>query len=106
MRIFRDRLDAAEKLADRLQEIPLSDPLILALPRGGVPLGAIIALRLHAPLDLLMVKKIGLPYQEELAVGAVSEDRVVVYNKKILKLVNLSKEKIEILTEDAVQSLQ
>lgn len=106
MKIFRNRQDAGEKLAKRLLKIYLRNPLILALPRGGVPLGAIIASKLKAPLDLLMVKKIGLPNQEELAIGAVSEDGVVVYNKEILKLTHLPKQTVEILTEDAVKTLQ
>jgi putative phosphoribosyl transferase len=70
--LFTNRLQAAEVLADRLARLPLGHPrVVLALPRGGVPIGAVVARRLGAPLDLLLVRKIGAPWQEELAVGAV-----------------------------------
>jgi putative phosphoribosyl transferase len=106
VRKFKDRAEAGKKLAEKLQQMTLQDPVILALPRGGVPLAVEIASELHAPMDLLMVKKIGLPMQEELAVGAVSEDGVVVYNKEILKLVPaLSKEMLKLITEDAMMML-
>ncbi len=106
MKLFKDRKEAGQRLADRLQEISFENPLVLALPRGGVPLAVEIAARLAAPMDLMMVKKIGLPSQEELAIGAISEDGVVVYNKRVLKLVNLSREMLEIATEEAHKILQ
>jgi putative phosphoribosyl transferase len=69
---FADRAEAARALASRLANERLPPPLVvLALPRGGVPIGAEIARRLHAPLDLLLVRKIGAPWQRELAVAAV-----------------------------------
>jgi putative phosphoribosyl transferase len=69
---FTDREEAARALAARLAEEHLPPPLVvLALPRGGVPIGAIIAQRLNAPLDLLLVRKVGAPWQRELAVAAV-----------------------------------
>lgn len=71
---FPDRQDAGEALAERLATLALPDPLVLALPRGGVPVAAPIARRLGAPLGLLFVRKIGAPWQPELAVGAVAGD--------------------------------
>ena len=69
---FVDRAEAARALASRLADEKLAPPLVvLALPRGAVPIGAEIARRLHAPLDLLLVRKIGAPWQRELAVAAV-----------------------------------
>jgi putative phosphoribosyl transferase len=69
---FADRAEAARALASRLANERLPPPLVvLALPRGGVPIGAEIARRLQAPLDLLLVRKIGAPWQRELAVAAV-----------------------------------
>ncbi len=68
---FKDRADAGAKLADALSSYKDLRPVILALPRGGVPVAAKIARALNAPLDLLLVRKIGLPGQEELAMGAV-----------------------------------
>ncbi|HET9822798.1 MAG TPA: phosphoribosyltransferase family protein [Burkholderiaceae bacterium] len=69
---FRDRADAAARLAERLKAEHLAPPcVVLALPRGGVPIGAAVARALGAPLDLLLVRKIGAPGQRELAVGAL-----------------------------------
>lgn len=69
--LFRDRADAGRQLAERIAVLNLYKPLVLALPRGGVPPAIEIAKALQAPLDLLLVRKIGLPWQPELAVGAV-----------------------------------
>jgi putative phosphoribosyl transferase len=68
---FADRTEAGRQLAQRLATMRLADPVVLALPRGGVPVAAEIARALHAPLDLLLVRKIGVPWQPELAVAAV-----------------------------------
>jgi putative phosphoribosyl transferase len=71
-RLFADRNDAARLLAQRLADEHLAGPIVvLALPRGGVPIGAEVARVLGAPLDLLLVRKIGAPWQPELAVAAV-----------------------------------
>ncbi|MEQ8399902.1 MAG: phosphoribosyltransferase family protein [Roseitalea porphyridii] len=71
MSLFRDRTHAGEKLADALP--PVEDPVVIALPRGGVPVAAPIADRLGAPLDVLLIRKVGAPHQPELAVAAVSD---------------------------------
>ena len=71
--MFRDRRDAGVQLARRLLHYKdLEDVLVLALPRGGVVTGFEIARRLNAPLDVLIVRKIGVPFQPELAAGAIS----------------------------------
>jgi putative phosphoribosyl transferase len=70
--VFNDRDEAGRALAARLAEESLPAPIVvMALPRGGVPVAVPVAQRLHAPLDLLLVRKIGAPWQSELAVGAV-----------------------------------
>jgi putative phosphoribosyl transferase len=72
VRLFADRAEAGGALAQRLQAMALEGPLVvLALPRGGIPVAAEIARALHAPVDLLLVRKIGAPQQPELAVAAV-----------------------------------
>jgi putative phosphoribosyl transferase len=71
--LFRDRSEAGERLAARLQVYRDAQPVVLALPRGGVPVGFEIARALKAPLDLLFVRKIGVPWQPELAAAAVAE---------------------------------
>ncbi len=68
---FVDRSDAGRQLAHRLAELDLTDPVVLALPRGGLPVGLEVARRLAAPLDLVLVRKIGAPGHEELAAGAL-----------------------------------
>jgi putative phosphoribosyl transferase len=69
--LFRDRREAGVALARRLAGLELADPVVLALPRGGVPVAVEVARELHAPLDLLLVRKIGAPMQPELAVAAI-----------------------------------
>jgi predicted phosphoribosyltransferase len=70
---FRDRKDAGKRLAEALASYRSCRPVVLALPRGGVPVAAEVAHSLHAPLDLVLVRKIGVPGQPELAMGAVVE---------------------------------
>lgn len=70
---FRDRSDAGRRLADKLRHLKGKKPVVLALPRGGVPVAIEIASALAAPLDLVLVRKIGVPWQPELALGAVTD---------------------------------
>ena len=74
MRTFRNRTEAGRLLGRQLQAIQIPDPVVLALPRGGVPVAAEVARALQAPLDLLLVRKIGAPHQPELAVAALAEE--------------------------------
>ncbi|TAI48424.1 phosphoribosyltransferase [Flagellimonas allohymeniacidonis] len=70
--MFRDRIDAGRQLSNALKEFKGGDVVVLAIPRGGLPLGRIVANRLNAPLDVVLTKKIGHPYNKEYAIGAVS----------------------------------
>jgi len=72
--MFQDRLDAGRRLAAELQGIPLKQPLVLGVPRGGVIIGAVIAEALSAELDVVLARKLRAPFQPELAIGAVAED--------------------------------
>jgi putative phosphoribosyl transferase len=83
--IFADRVEAGRRLAERLREMELDQPVVLALPRGGVPVGFEIAKALEAPLDVLLVRKIGAPGHEEFALGAVVEaaEPIVVQNADV-----------------------
>jgi predicted phosphoribosyltransferase len=80
--MFLDRVDAGRKLARALAKYKGEPIVVYALPRGGVVLGVEVARALEAPLDLLVVRKIGHPYQPEYAIGAVAEDGYVVTNPK------------------------
>lgn len=89
---FQDRQDAGRRLADALQSLKSEDAVIFALPRGGVPVAAQIAEALDAPLDLVLVRKIGAPFQPELAMGAVANggDMVVVRNEDVIALAGVT----------------
>ena len=82
--MFIDRAEAGRKLADALEKMELAEPVVLALPRGGVPVAAPVAERLGARLDLVLVRKIGVPGHEELAAGAVAEGAEPVFNASVL----------------------
>lgn len=92
--MFRDRTEAGERLAEKLKALDLADPVVLALPRGGVPVALPIAAALNAPLDLLLVRKIGTPGNPELAAGAVVEGAEPVYNRNIMAFEGLSEESL------------
>lgn len=83
--MFKDRSDAGRQLAERLAELDLHDPVIYALPRGGVPVAVEVAKRLQAPLDLVLVRKIGAPGWPEVALGAVvdGEDPQTIINEDV-----------------------
>jgi putative phosphoribosyl transferase len=95
--IFADRVEAGRALAARLVEKKYEKPVVLALPRGGVPVGAEVATALGAPLDIVLVRKIGVPYQPELAVAAVvdGEHPELVINEDVRRLADVSQEEIE-----------
>src|SRR5690349_12286788 len=85
MMVFANRAGAGRQLADRLMRYAdREDVIVLALPRGGVPVAYEIAERLNAPLDVFIVRKIGTPGNEELAMGAIASGGVVVMNDDIV----------------------
>ncbi len=85
--LFEDRRDAGRRLAAALSRYRQSRPVVLALPRGGVPVGFEVAKALAAPLDVLLVRKIGAPGHEELALGAVvdGQDPQLVLNHDVIR---------------------
>jgi putative phosphoribosyl transferase len=92
--LFEDRAEAGRRLAAALQRFNDQNVVVLALPRGGVPVAAEIAAALHAPLDLILVRKIGVPIQPELAMGAVVDGAAphVVRNEDVIRLADISEE--------------
>jgi len=91
---FADRADAGRRLAGRLQTFQLENPLVLALPRGGVEVGFEIAQALKAPLDVVPARKLGAPWQPELAIGAIAPGAVAL-NEHIIEQLGLSREDID-----------
>ena len=83
--LFTDRRDAGRRLADRLRRLRGPDVVVLGIPRGGVPVAAVVAEELGAPLDVLVVRKLGVPGHEELAMGAVGERGVRVVNDDVVR---------------------
>jgi putative phosphoribosyl transferase len=94
--MFRDRRQAGELLAAQLDEYrDRPDAVLLALPRGGVPVAAAIAHALSLPLDVLLVHKIGAPSEPELAIGAVALDGLVVLDNRTIALMHISEAELE-----------
>lgn len=87
---FTDRVQAGTLLAEVLAETPLEDPVVLALPRGGVAVAVPVAERLAAPLDVLVTRKIGCPGQPELGVGAIAEGGEPVFDRQLLHRLGLT----------------
>jgi putative phosphoribosyl transferase len=98
MKRFRNRSEAGKKLAEKLLHYAKGDVIILALPRGGVPVAFEIAKALTVPLELLLVRKLGVPGHEELALGAVASGGVRVLNDDIVESLGISRGTIEAVT--------
>jgi predicted phosphoribosyltransferase len=104
--MLKDRIEAGLLLSEKLKKYQNSNTIVLAVPRGGVPVAAIIAKSLYLPLDIVLSKKIGHPYNKEFAIGAVSMDSTIVdehsdvpqeyVQKEIVRLRKLMQEKYEI----------
>ena len=106
-RFFRNREHAGRVLGEALQLYAgRSDLLVLALPRGGLPVGLEVARRLKAPLDLIAVRKLGVPGEEELAMGAIAVGGERVLNAVVVRALGLSSEVIEAATERAAAELR
>jgi predicted phosphoribosyltransferase len=89
--IFRDRLDAGRRLGERVRsEARHHDPIVLGLPRGGIPVAYEVARALGAPLDVFVVRKLGVPGQEELAMGAIASGGVRVINHEVVDALGIT----------------
>jgi putative phosphoribosyl transferase len=96
MRRFRDRRDAGKQLAEKLKAYTnRPEVLVLALPRGGVPVAFEVAQALHAPLDIFLVRKLGVPGHEELAMGAIASGGVRVLNEEVVHTLGIHEQTIE-----------
>jgi putative phosphoribosyl transferase len=105
---FKDRLDAGCKLAAALAKYKDQKPVVLALPRGGVPVAAEVAVALNAPLDLVLVRKIGVPFQPELAMGAVVDGGapIVVRNEDVIRLAGIDEQDFKAVCEQELAEIE
>lgn len=103
---FRDRRDAGRQLAELISTSELRDPVVLALPRGGVPVAFEVAQTLGAPLDVLVARKIGAPRQPELGIGAVAEGGARVVDQELARHLGLSEAEVDALAEGALAELE
>jgi len=105
---FIDRIDAGRQLAEALTAYKTRSPVILALPRGGVPVAAEVAAALDAPLDLILVRKIGVPFQPELAMGAVVDgaEPVIVRNEDVISLTGVSEQEFNATRDQQLAEIE
>lgn len=108
MRPYKDRRDAGKHLARALTRLGIQQPVVLALPRGGLPVAIEVAGALHAPLDLLVVRKLGVPGQPELAMGAIAEGSpsTVVTNLEVVRMAHVSPVEFEAVRKLEADELQ
>jgi predicted phosphoribosyltransferase len=103
---FRDRYDAGRRLATKLGEYAeRDDVIVLALPRGGVPVGAEVARALGAPLDVFLVRKLGVPGHEELAMGAIASGGVRVLNPDVLDQLRIAPKWVDAVAAQELEEL-
>lgn len=96
---FRDRTDAGRRLGAALLERPWADVVVLGLPRGGVPVAAEVAAALEAPLDIIVVRKLGVPFQPEVAMGAIGEDGTQLLDEDFVARLHLNRAEVERVEE-------
>jgi predicted phosphoribosyltransferase len=103
---FTNREDAGRRLANHLASRPFDRPLVIALPRGGVPVAAEVATRLRAPLDVLVVRKLGHPQQPELGLGAITEGNLQILNQRLITKLGVTPEQLDGVTAIEVAALK
>jgi putative phosphoribosyl transferase len=105
--VFQDRAEAGRVLADRLTKYAGSpDVVVLALPRGGVPVGFQVARSLGVPLDVLSVRKLGVPGHEELAMGAIASDGTRVVNRRVVRELGIAEDTLQAVAAAERQELE
>src|SRR2546428_13676612 len=105
--LFHDRAEAGRLLASKLTKYAdHTDVIVLALPRGGVPVALEVARALHAPLDVFLVRKLGLPGHPELAMGAIASGGVRVLNDDVVRALHISDEVIDEVAAEEQEELQ
>lgn len=103
---FKNREAAGEKLAEQLKGLRLKKPIVLALPRGGVPVAAKVAARIGAPLDVLVVRKIGAPDNPEYGIGAITEGGHYWLNEEAVKRLGIPQSELESVIQSEMHEVQ
>jgi len=93
--MFKDRRDAGRRLAGHLDRFAALEPIVVGMPRGGVPVAAQVAAHLCAPLDIVVVRKIGCPWRPELGIGAIAEGGVHVLNEALIRDIGVRRDQLE-----------
>lgn len=104
--MFSDRIEAGARLAEALHTLAGRDAVVIALPRGGVPVAAEVARRLHLPLDIRLAHKIGTPGNEELALGAVTEEGTTLLNKSLIASLGLHPNQVSSLCNHELERVR
>jgi putative phosphoribosyl transferase len=107
-RFFADRVEAGRLLGEAIAEKRYPSPVVLALPRGGVPIAIEVARVLLAPVDLILVRKIGVPFQPELAAGAIVDGGQpdTIYNDNVMAMAGLTRERVDELGEQQLEEIE
>jgi putative phosphoribosyl transferase len=106
-RVFQDRRDAGHALVSEIRHCNLQDPVILGLPRGGIPVAFEVARALRAPLDVIIVRKLGAPFQPELAIGAIASGGIRILNEDVTRLFpDLAADEIERIAAEETRELE
>ena len=95
--MFRSRVDAGRELARLLEHLRGQDVVVLGLPRGGVPVAYEVARALEVPLDVIVVRKLGVPYQPELAMGAIGEGDVRIINRNVVAMAGVDQQELDLV---------
>lgn len=95
--LFQSRADAGRRLAAQLQHLRAEDPVVVGLPRGGIPVACEVSEALGAPLDVIVVRKLGVPFQPELAMGAIGEEGVRIVDPDVLRMVQVSAQELAVV---------
>lgn len=104
--MFADRIDAGRQLAERVAHLRRDDPVVVGLPRGGVPVAYEVAKALEAPLDVILVRKLGVPFQPELAMGAIGESGARVTNADVVDMAHISEQELAAVEARELVELQ
>lgn len=104
--IFKNRTDAGKQLAQKIKDQKISPDIVIGLPRGGVPVAAIVAKALKLPLSVVVARKLSHPMQPELGVGAIAEHDVLVLNSQLVRQMNLDQAELQPIIKNEKEELE